>query len=93
MDALWRVLLRFAELTGAKQKGKMLVIIESPDPVATRRLQHVCQLDFAHKNHVPLEHLVYRRFQILLIEHAQLVQAKQERYKVQLVACAVVDSF
>ena len=93
MDALWSVLCIAAELTGSKQESQMLVVVEAPNAVATSRLQHVCQLDLPHQNHVPLEDLVDSWTQICLIVHSHFEHAEQKCDKVELVASAVVDSF
>ena len=70
----------------------MLVVVEAPNAVAPSRLQHVCQLDLAHQNHVPLEDLVDGCTQVRLIVHSHLEHTEQKYDKVQLVASAVVDS-
>ena len=67
MDTLWKVAIRVDELARAKEEGKMLVVIQAPDPVGPCWLKPVSCLDLPHQQEVALEHLVDRPAQVSLL--------------------------
>ena len=92
MDGIWHMHLRFTKLTGTEKESQVLVVVQAPHTVRASRLEIVGQLEFAHENHVALEHFIDCAAKISLIVDTKLKQTEEERNEVQLVASTVVDS-
>ena len=70
----------------------MLVVVQTPDAVRARWLEHVGELDLTAQNQVLLEYFVHCCLHVIRRENSKLEQAEKENNKTQLVARSVVKA-
>lgn len=81
------------QLRRAKHKGQEVVVIEAPDAVRASGFQPVQCLDAAHDLEVSDKDFEHNGRGVWFeVEHAEFGKAQQERYEVEFVARAVVNS-
>lgn len=80
------------ELSRAKVEWEAVVVIEPPDTMGSSRFEHVELLETAHEREVAAEQTQHHRWEVLLREETDLVQAAHPHHKAGLVPGAVVDA-
>ena len=83
VDGVWGVTtVVLDKLTCPEEKGKVLVVVETPNAMGTRRLQNVDKLDLPHQGKVTLEDTIDYRLELVRSVKTKLQKAKKEDHKV-----------